>query len=116
MNCRYANRAQPHIELVLATMMQALQKLFTFDEFVEFLQTQNENIRYELYDGNINQTPLPTGEHEEIVRFLIKILLGECLRLNLNYFVPNKTLVRPETKQSGYFPGVLLLNRSNLIN
>ncbi|MBW4635578.1 MAG: Uma2 family endonuclease [Iphinoe sp. HA4291-MV1] len=97
-------------------MTQSLQKLFTFDEFVEFLQTQNENICYELYDGDIIQMPLPTGEHEEIVGFLIKILLGECLRLNLNYFVPNKTLIRPKTKQSGYFPDVLLLNRSNLIN
>ena len=97
-------------------MTQALQKLFTFDEFVNFLQEQPENICYELYDGDIIQMPLPTGEHEEVVGFLIKILLGECLRLNLNYFVPNKTLVKPETKQAGYFPDVLLLNRSNLIN
>ncbi len=96
--------------------MQSLQKLFTFDEFIDFLQEQPENICYELNDGDIIQMPLPTGEHEEVVGFLIKILLGECLRLNLNYFVPNKTLVKPETKQSGYFPGVLLLNRSNLIN
>ncbi|NJL62742.1 MAG: Uma2 family endonuclease [Methylacidiphilales bacterium] len=71
---------------------------------------------YELYDGDIIQMPLPTGEHEEIVGFLIKILLGECLRLNFNYFVPNKTLVKPETKKSGYFPDIVLLNRSNLIN
>ena len=97
-------------------MTQALQKLFTFDEFVDFLQTQPENICYELYDGDIIQMPLPTGEHEEIVGFLVKILLGECLRLNLNYFVPNKTLVKPVTKKSGYFPDVVLLNRSNLIN
>ncbi len=96
--------------------MQSLQKLFTFDEFIDFLQEQPENICYELYDGDIIQMPLPTGEHEEVVGFLIKILLGECLRLNLNYFVPNKTLVKPENKQSGYFPDVLLLNRSNLIN
>ncbi|BAY63256.1 hypothetical protein NIES22_33420 [Calothrix brevissima NIES-22] len=97
-------------------MTQSLSKLYTFDEFVEFLQNKNENIYYELYDGDIIQMPLPTGEHEEIVGFLIKILLAECLRLNLNYFVPSKTLVRPETKQSGYFPDVLLLNSSNLIN
>jgi Uma2 family endonuclease len=97
-------------------MTQAPQKLFAFDEFVDFLQEQPENICYELYDGDIIQMPLPTGEHEEIVGFLIKILLGECLRLNLNYFVPNKTLVKPETKQSGYFPDIVLLNRSNLIN
>ncbi|NJR18304.1 MAG: Uma2 family endonuclease [Calothrix sp. CSU_2_0] len=97
-------------------MTQALQKLFTFDEFVDFLKEQPESICYELYDGDIIQMPLPTGEHEEIVGFLIKILLGECLRLNFNYFVPNKTLVKPETKKSGYFPDIVLLNRSNLIN
>jgi Uma2 family endonuclease len=95
---------------------KALQKLFTFDEFVDFIQEQPESICYELYDGDIIQMPLPTGEHEEIVGFLIKILLGECLRRNLNYFVPNKTLVKPETKKSGYFPDVVLLNSSNLIN
>ncbi len=32
-------------------MTPSLQKLFTFDEFIEFLSTQPENIRYELYDG-----------------------------------------------------------------
>ena len=81
--------------------MQSLQKLFTIDEFIDFLQEQPENICYELYDGDIIQMPLPTGEHEEVVGFLIKILLGECLRLNLNSVVPNKTLVKPETKQWG---------------
>ena len=31
-------------------MTQALQKVFTFDEFIDFLQDQPENICYELYD------------------------------------------------------------------
>jgi hypothetical protein len=29
-------------------MTQSLQKVFTFDEFLEFLETQLENIRYEV--------------------------------------------------------------------
>jgi Uma2 family endonuclease len=38
-------------------MTQALQKVYTFDEFVEFLKVTNENICYELYDGDIIQMP-----------------------------------------------------------
>ncbi len=97
-------------------MRQPIENLTTFDEFVYFLQTQPENIRYELYDGEIVQMPLPTGEHEEIITFLVMILMGECIRLKLNYGIPSKTLVKPENKQSGYFPDLLLLNRSNLVN
>ncbi|MBR8839628.1 MAG: Uma2 family endonuclease [Stigonema ocellatum SAG 48.90 = DSM 106950] len=97
-------------------MRQPIENLTTFDEFVDFLQTKPENIRYELYDGEIVQMPLPTGEHEEIVTFLVMIIMGECIRLKLNYGIPSKTLVKPENKQSGYFPDVLLLNRSNLVN
>lgn len=97
-------------------MRQLIENLFTFNEFVDFLQAQPENICYELYDGEILQMPLPTGEHEDIVTFLVMILMGECIRLKLNYGIPNKTLIKPEDKQSGYFPDVLLLNRSNLEN
>jgi Uma2 family endonuclease len=43
-------------------MTQALQKLFTFDEFLAFIEIQPENIRYELYDGDIIEMPLPTGK------------------------------------------------------
>jgi len=97
-------------------MRQPIENLTTFDEFVYFLQTQPENIRYELYDGEIVKMPLPTGEHEEIITFLVMILMGECIRLKLNYGIPSKTLVKPENKQSGYFPDILLLNRSNLVD
>ncbi|MHC5827533.1 MAG: Uma2 family endonuclease, partial [Nostoc sp.] len=61
-------------------MIQSLQKLFTFDEYLEFLETQPENIRYELHDGNIIQMPPPSGKHEQIVAFLTMMLGYECLR------------------------------------
>lgn len=97
-------------------MTQALQKLVTFDEFVDFLQTQPNNIRYELYDGEIIQVPLPTGDHEEIIAFLVKLLTLECHRRGLNYGIPKTVLVKPKNKKSGYFPDVPLLNLPNLIN
>jgi Uma2 family endonuclease len=97
-------------------LIQPLQKLFTFEEFLEFLETQPENIHYELYDGEVVQMPLPKGKHEKIVTFLVMILMGECIRLKLEYGIPNKTLVKPKNKISGYFPDVLLLNLPNLVN
>jgi Uma2 family endonuclease len=97
-------------------MSQALQKLVTFDEFVEFLQAQKDNVRYELYDGDIIQMPLPTGDHEEIIAFLVNILVSEYRKLNLNYGIPKTVLVKPVSEKSGYFPDVPLLNLSNLVN
>jgi Uma2 family endonuclease len=97
-------------------MRHPVENLTTFNEFVAFLQTQPENLRYELYDGEIVKMSQPKGKHEEIVGFLVMILMLECHRVKLNYFIPNKTLVKPENKHSGYFPDVLLLNRSKLIN
>lgn len=97
-------------------MTQSLQKLFTFEEFLDFLETQPENVRYELYDGDIIQMPLPSGDHEEIIAFLVKVLMVECHRLKLNYGIPKTVLVKPENKKSGYFPDVPLLNLPNLVN
>jgi len=97
-------------------MRHPVENLTTFDEFVAFLQTQPENLRYELYDGEVVKMSQPKGKHEEIVGFLVMILMLECHRIKLNYFIPNKTLVKPESKHSGYFPDVLLLNRSKLID
>jgi Uma2 family endonuclease len=97
-------------------MTQALQKLFTFDEFVEFLQFQPENICYELYDGDITQMPQPKGKHEEIIAFLTAIFGYEFVRLKLKYGISNKGLLKPQNKQSGYFPDILVLNLSNLVN
>jgi Uma2 family endonuclease len=97
-------------------MAHSLQKLFTFNEFLELLETQPENIRYELYDGEIVQMTPPTGQHELIIGFLTILFGAECLRLKLNYVIPKTATVKPEDKQSGYYPDVLLVNCSNLIN
>ncbi|MEA5568770.1 Uma2 family endonuclease [Anabaena sp. UHCC 0399] len=97
-------------------MAQSLEKVFTFDEFLDFLATQPETVRYELHDGDIIQMPPPPGKHEQIVAFLTMILGYECLRLKLNYGIPKTATVKPENKTSGYYPDVLLMNFSNLRN
>jgi Uma2 family endonuclease len=96
-------------------MIQTLSKVTTFGEFVAGLP-DNSGVRYELHNGNIIEMAQPVGEHEESKGFLTIKLSGIIDRLDLPYLIPNQVIVRPEGKDSGYFPDVLVLNRENLVN
>lgn len=95
-------------------MIQTLPKVTTFDEFVEFLP-ENSGVRYELHNGNIIKIVQPVGEHEESKGFLTIKIAVEIKRLQLPYGIPNQVIVRPEGKDSGYFPDILVMNRANLL-
>jgi hypothetical protein len=96
-------------------MIQTLPKVTTFEEFVTELP-ENSGVRYELHNGNIIEMAQPVGDHEEIKGFSTIKLSGIIDRLDLPYLIPNQVIVRPEDKDSGYFPDVLVLNRENLAN
>ena len=96
-------------------MIQSLPKVTTFDEFVEFLP-ENSGVRYELHNGNIVEMAQPVGDHEELKSFLGVEIPFEIKRLGLPYGIPNQVIVRPEGKDCGYFPDVLVVNRANLPN
>ena len=96
-------------------MIQTLSKVTTFEEFVAGLP-DNSGVRYELHNGNIIEMAQPVGEHEESKGFLGVEIPFEIKRLGLPYGIPNQVIVRPEDKDSGYFPDVLVLNRENLAN
>ena len=96
-------------------MIQTLPKVTTFEEFVTGLP-ENSGVRYELHNGNIIEMAQPVGDHEEIKGFSTIKLSGIIDRLDLPYLIPNQVIVRPEDKDSGYFPDVLVLNRENLAN
>jgi len=91
-------------------MIQTLPKVTTFDEFVEFLP-ENSGVRYELHNGNIIEMAQPVGDHEEVKSFLGVEIPFEIKRLGLPYGIPNQVIVRPESKDSGYFPDILVMNR-----
>ncbi|MBW4672247.1 MAG: Uma2 family endonuclease [Cyanomargarita calcarea GSE-NOS-MK-12-04C] len=97
------------------TQAQTQAKIYTFDEFIEWLP-ENLSARYELHNRNLIEMSQPTGEHEEVKGFLARKVSVEFDRLNLPYFIPNQAIVKPPEKESGYFPDVLLLNRPNLSN
>jgi len=96
-------------------MIQTLSKVTTFEEFVAGLP-ENSGVRYELHNGNIIEMAQPVGEDEEVKGFLGVEIPFEIKRLGLPYGIPNQVIVRPEGKDSGYFPDVLVVNRENLVN
>jgi Uma2 family endonuclease len=96
-------------------MIQTLSKVTTFAEFVAWLP-ENSGVRYELHNGNIIEMAQPVGDHEEVKSFLGVEIPFEIKRLGLPYGIPNQVIVRPDGKDSGYFPDLLVLNRENLVN
>jgi Uma2 family endonuclease len=96
-----------------SAMTQAIPKLVTFEEFVDWLP-KNSRVRYELHNGDIVEMAQPVGEHEEVKGFLTIKLSASIDRLNLSYVIPNQAIVRPPEKDSGYIPDVLVLNRAVL--
>ncbi|MHC5735026.1 Uma2 family endonuclease [Nostoc sp.] len=95
-------------------MTQALPKLLTFNEFIEWYP--NDGKRYELHKGVIIEMPPPTGSHEKVVRFIAHKLTVEFDRMNLPYTIPKTALVKTPSAESTYSPDVLLLNLDNLDN
>ncbi|MGF2036088.1 MAG: Uma2 family endonuclease [Nostoc sp. CmiVER01] len=95
-------------------MTQALPKLLTFNEFIEWYP--NDGKRYELHKGVIVEMPPPTGSHEKVIAFLSRKLTVEFDRLNLPYGIPKTALVQTPSAESAYSPDVLLLNLDNLNN
>ena len=95
-------------------MTQALSKLLTFNEFIEWYP--NDGKRYELHKGVIVEMPPPTGDHEKVIAFLSRKLTVEFDRLNLPYGIPKTAFVKTPTAESAYLPDILLLNLDNLSN
>lgn len=92
-------------------MTQALPKLVSFEEFVNW---KPGNGCYELHNGVVIEMAQPLGEHEDIVGFLVEKLVTEYTRLNLPYRISKTVLVKPPESETAYSPDVLLLNRPNL--
>jgi Uma2 family endonuclease len=94
-------------------MIQALQKLVTFDEFIEW--KPNDEL-YELRNGVIVEMQ-PRGKHEEVTGFLVEEFMSQCRTQQLPYFAPKQALVKsPTDENTAYLPDVLLVDRRELIS
>jgi Uma2 family endonuclease len=94
-------------------MTQALRKLVTFEEFVEW---KPDAYRYELHDGVIIKMPQPLGGHEEVTGFLSIQLGVQCYQSGLPYLIPKTALVKPQQSESAYSPDILIVNQALLQN
>ena len=99
-------------------MTQTLPKvlteaLITFEEFVN-LDTGDK--RYELHSGVLVEMAQPIGEHENVTGFFIRKLSARFENFDLPYFIAPKVLVKPDGKDSGFLPDVLVLDKRNLAN
>lgn len=95
------------------TQAQPLQKLFTFDEFIEWYP--ESQVRYELHNGAISEMPPATGDHTFIILFLLQILSASKFNKAL-YPASSSVLVKTPNEPSAYIPDMLVINQENLIN
>jgi Uma2 family endonuclease len=91
-------------------MIQAIPKLVTFDEFIDWYP-ENSGHHYELHNGAIVEMPKPTGKHSDLGGFLTAELIFEIRRLLLPFSIPIECVVKPEQNESGYEPDVIVLDR-----
>jgi Uma2 family endonuclease len=92
------------------TQTQPLQKLYSFDEFIEWYPDDGK--RYELHDGVIIEMPPATGDHTFIISFLLQVILP----LIQPYLVSSSAFVKTPNESSAYIPDMLVINQNNLVN
>jgi Uma2 family endonuclease len=110
---RYIYTNSDDIEVKIVT--QALPKLFTFDEFIEWYP-ENSQTRYELHHGVILEMEKPRGEHSDLTGFLIEELLMTIREAGKRgiWTIPRESIVKPINDKSGYEPDIIILNQENI--
>ncbi|MCM0591598.1 MAG: Uma2 family endonuclease [Gloeotrichia echinulata IR180] len=97
------------------TQIQPLQKLFTFDEFIEWYP-ENSQVRYELHKGLIIEMPPATGDHTFIILFLLQIILSASKFNKSLHPASSSVIVKTPNEPSAYIPDILVINQENLVN
>lgn len=89
-----------------------LTQQLTFEQFLE--QDVAEEGRYELVNGEIVRV-LPTRQHETVAEFISDLFKAEEKRLNLNYWISGRIVIRTLTsdgREQGRHPDVSVVNRT----
>ncbi len=96
-------------------MIQIIPELVTFDEFIDWYP-ENSGCHYELHNGEIVERPKATGKHSKLTGFPIADLNFEIRRLQLPYFIPKESVIKPMREESGYEPDIIVLNEQTIAN
>ncbi len=97
------------------TQAQTESKLYTFDEFIEWYP-ENSTQRYELHKGTIVEMSPPTGDHTDIISFLIEVILTAVKQREVPYRISASAFVKIPNADSAYLPDMLVINHDNLKN
>jgi Uma2 family endonuclease len=96
-------------------MIQTITELVTFDEFIDWYPENSEH-HYELHNGEIVEMSKATGKHSKLTGFLIADLNFEIRRLQLPYFIPKESVIKPMREESGYEPDIIVLDEQTIGN
>ena len=94
-------------------MIQAQTQPLVFEEYLD-LYPDDGGI-YELINGKIVAVN-PTGDHEEVIAFIVAELNVEIRRQQRPYFLPRTCTIKPKTLYMGYKPDIVVLDRKALGN
>lgn len=97
---------------MVKTIKPTAGEKLTFQQFITHLP--DEQGHYELVNGQIMRT-LPTRRHESIAEFITDCFKEEVKRLQLNYFVSGRIIIRTENqagKENGRHPDVTVVDRT----
>ena len=97
------------------TQILPLQKLYTFDEFIEWYP-ENSEVHYELHDGVIVEMPKPKGKHSDLAGFLIEelfITIREMSKRGI-WTIPKESIIKSKDDKSGYEPDIIILNQETI--
>ena len=94
---------------------QTITKTVTFDDFLAWYP-ENSIHKYELHNGVIIEIPLGSGDHSDVTGLISSEINCEIRRQQLPYSIPGDCLLKPDLKESGYQPDVIVLDRTVLLN
>lgn len=92
-------------------MVQAQLRPISFDEYLD-CYPEDGGI-YELINGELIEVN-PTGEHEEVIAYLVAELNFEIRRSGLSFLMPRTCTVKPHAPFMGYKPDLVVLDRNQI--
>ncbi|NMG07588.1 Uma2 family endonuclease [Brasilonema sp. UFV-L1] len=96
----------------MSTVLITTNQKLTFEQFIE--QLPDEDGRYELVNGEIVRI-LATRQHDDIADFIADALNDQVKRLQLNYRVSGRIMIRTQTaegKEQGRQPDVSVVDKT----
>ena len=93
-------------------MIQLAEKLITVDRFIA---DYGDRDRYELINGELVEME-PTGAHQQVTAIISRKLNVEIDRLDLNYFIPHRCLIKLLGTETAFRPDAIVLDQAQIAN